>query len=67
MLRPQDSFTGRQCLLQKPLGLLILALLNIELRQVDDEIQGFGMFGAERLLVDAERLLEERLGLLILS
>ncbi len=33
--RLQGAFKGRQCLLQQLLGLLILALLCIELRQVD--------------------------------
>src|SRR6266566_2109629 len=65
--RLQDTFTGCQRLLQQLLGLLILALLYIELRQVDGGHQGVGMFGAGRLLADTERLLQEWLGLFILA
>ncbi len=42
--RFQDSFTSSQCLRQKLLGLLILALFYIELRQIGEGNQGVGMF-----------------------
>src|SRR6266699_2292656 len=63
----QDTFTGCQRLLCKRLCILILALLYIELRQVDEGKQGIGMLGAQGLLAYDERPKEERLGLLILA
>ena len=63
----QDTFTSCQRLRSQRLSMLILALLYIELRQVDEGKQGIAMFGAERLLAYDERPMQERLGLLILA
>src|SRR5712691_1545015 len=54
--RREDSFTGCQHLLKELLGLLVLALLCIELRQVDGGGQSLGVLGTKRLLVNAVSL-----------
>src|SRR5436305_1935939 len=53
--------------LVEQLGLLVLALLSVEERQIAERIDHLGMLGSQLLLPDVQSSLEERFGLPVLA
>ena len=67
MLRPQRLLKNRQRPPEERLGLGVLALLVVELRQVVEARGYLGVLRPQRLLKNRQRALVERLGLGVLA
>ena len=67
MVGAERLLADGQGALEERLGLGVVALRTVQLRQVVEAGGGVGMVGAERLLADGQGALVERLGLGVLA
>ena len=67
VLRAKHLFCDGQGTLVERLGLLVLALVRVEVCQVAEQVIGIGMIAPVPCFPNGERVLHERLGFSILS
>ena len=67
MIETKDLFSDGQGSLVERLGLLVLALVSVEVCQVVECVRCIGVLRAKYLFSDGQGTLVERLGLLVLA